>query len=151
MPDISFESRSPRLDLPLLFAGQIQKEAFVNESLVRLDALVHCAVEAVAVTPPAAPAEGQCWLVGTGATGTWSGKADSIACFQQGQWLYQLPRDGMRVLNRATGQMMQYRNSWRAPATPPLPAGGTTIDIQARTAIAAIIDVLSVGGILATQ
>ena len=55
----------------------------------------------------------------------------------------------MRVLNRATGQDRRYRGGWQVPATPANPAGGTTVDSQARTAIVAIIDALQLAGILA--
>ncbi|MCE2842886.1 MAG: DUF2793 domain-containing protein [Novosphingobium sp.] len=66
-------------------AGQAQKEVFLNEGLARLDALLHCAIEAQTATPPATPQEGQCWLVAAGATGVWSGHAGEVASFQQGQ------------------------------------------------------------------
>jgi len=151
MSEPVFASRSPRLGLPLLFAGQTQKEAFVNESLVRLDALVSCAIEATSPTPPAAPQDGQCWLVADGASGAWAGRAGAIAFFQQGQWLFQLPQDGLQVLDRSTGQIINYSGAWRVAAKPGLPTGGTTVDTQARTAIAAIIDSLAAAGILATQ
>ena len=151
MPEPLFQDRTARLDLPLLFAGQSQRETFVNETFARLDALLHCAVEAQQQNPPPAPLDGQCWLVGAGASGAWSDQAGAIACFQQGQWLFQQPRDGLRLLNKATGQHLHHFGSWQTPGTPALPAGGTTIDAQARTAIAAILATLSAAGILAAQ
>lgn len=150
MTDPLYDSRTQRLDLPLLFAGQVQKETFVNESFARLDAIIHCAIEALSATPPASPADGQCWLIDVGASGVWNGRTGSIACFQQGQWLYQLPRDGLRLLNRATGQTIHHHGTWRAATKPALPSGGTTVDAQARTAVAAIIDSLVTAGILTT-
>ena len=151
MPDTPFQDRTPRLALPLLFAGQSQRETFVNESFARLDALVHCAVEAQAPNPPAAPADGQCWLVAPGATGAWTGQDGAIACFQQGQWLFQPPRDGLRLLNRATGQTLCHHQQWRAADKPASPVGGATIDTQARTAIAALINALVVSGVFANS
>lgn len=151
MSEPLFQDRTSRLDLPLLFAGQAQKETYVNEALTRLDALLHCAVEAQVQTPPSAPQEGQCWLVGAGPGGAWSGQAGAVACFQQGQWLFQQPRDGLRLLNKATGQYLHHFGFWQTPAKPALPAGGATIDAQSRAAIAAIVETLIVAGILAAQ
>ncbi len=151
MSEPQYQDRTPRLELPLLFAGQSQRETFVNETFARLDALVHCAVEGQAATPPAVPADGQCWLVGSGPTGAWSGQAGTIACYQQGQWLFQKPRDGLRLLNKTTSQQMLFLGAWRAASRPALPTGGPTIDAEARAAIAAIIDSLSAAGIIAAQ
>lgn len=64
-----FDSTTPRFGLPLLFAGQAQKEAFVNEAHALADALIHCAVEGEATAPPGAPVDGTSWLVGSPATG----------------------------------------------------------------------------------
>ena len=132
-------------------AGQAQKEVYLNEGLARLDALLHGAVEAQTGTPPSAPQDGQSWLVATGATGVWSGHVGKVACFQQGQWLYQMPRDGLRLFNRATGQEMLYFGSWKSPGRPPSPSGGTVVDTQARDTISALIDSLILAGVLPSQ
>ena len=147
MPDPLFDSRTARHDLPLLFPGQAQKEAFVNEAVSRLDSLVHLAIESERPDPPASPTDGQAWLVGSGATGDWSGRAGQIAARQAGNWQYFIARDGMRVLNRATGQDLRYRNGWIAAAKPAAPAGGTTIDTEVRSAVVQIIAALSAAGI----
>lgn len=151
MSDPLFQDHTPRLGLPLLFAGQSQREIFVNEALARLDALVDCAIEAQLPAPPAAPAEGKSWLVATGASGAWTGQGGAIACLQQGQWLFQPPVDGLRLLNKATGQYLHYLGSWRMAAKPSSPTGGTVIDVQARSTIGALITALVEAGILAAQ
>lgn len=148
MPDPLFDSRTPRFDLPLLFAGQSQKEGYVNEITARLDALLHCAVEAEQAAPPAAPVDGQCWLIATGASGEWGGMSGQVAMRQAGNWLYAQPRDGMRLFNRATGQGMLFNAGWQAASRPAAPSGGTTIDAEARTAIAAIVASLTTAGII---
>lgn len=147
---ITFESTTPRFALPLLYAGQAQKEVFVNESLSITDALLHCAVESETPTPPATPADGMAWLVATGATGIWAGKAGMLACRQGGQWIYVSPRDGMRLLNKSSEQdMRRIAGVWRAPNMPSAPAGGGTIDAEARSAIIVLIQKLRDAGIFA--
>lgn len=143
-----FDSTSPRYGLPLLFVGQAQKEVWVNEALSRIDALLHLAIEAELATPPAAPVDGRNWLVATGATGDWAGKSGQIACRQAGNWIFIAPRDGMRVLDAASGQERLFRGIWRIPAAPAEPIGGSTVDVQARSAIGELITVLRVAGIL---
>jgi hypothetical protein len=105
-------------------------------------------VEAELAAPPTAPADGQNWLIGTDASGDWSGKAGQIAMRQSGNWLYALPRDGMYLLNRATGQQVRFKAGWQAADRPAAPSGGTTIDAEARAAIAAIIASLTTAGII---
>jgi len=139
MSDPLFESRTARHNLPLLFSGQAQRELYVNESLARIDALLHGAIEAQAATPPASP------------TGAWSGQGGKLASFQQGQWLFLAPRDGLRVLNRATGQELFYCGTWKSPVRPAPLSGGAVIDTQARTAISALIDALVEVGVLPAQ
>lgn len=123
MSDPLFASRTARHDLPLLFPGQAQKEIYLNECLARLDALVHCTIEARTGSPPPAPKDGQCWLVEPGAEGAWSGHGGEVACYQQGQWLFQAPRDGLRLFDRGSGQSLLYHGTWKKPGKPTVPDG----------------------------
>jgi len=145
---IVFASVSPRYGLPFLFAGQAQKEAFVNEAHALTDALLHPAVEGEADEPPAAPSEGESWLVGATPAGAWADHAGELASYQAGNWIFATPRDGMRVLDRSTAQDVRYLGGWQRPATPAEPTGGTTVDAEARAAIADLIAVLVAGGLL---
>lgn len=74
--------------------------------------------------------------------------AGRLALRQAGNWIFVEPRDGMRVLDRSTGQDRRYLDDWLAPATPAAPSGGTTVDSEARSAIAEIIATLREAGIL---
>lgn len=145
-----FDSTSPRFGLPLLFAGQAQKESFVNEAHALADMLMHCAIQGETETPPVDPAQGDTWLVADGPTGAWAGQAGKLAGWQSGNWLFVAPREGMRVFDLAAGQDRRYAGGWLAPVTPPAPAGGAVIDSEARTAIAALVAALQQSGIFAT-
>ncbi|MBU6267591.1 MAG: DUF2793 domain-containing protein [Sphingomonadales bacterium] len=131
-------------------AGQAQKEFYVNEAHVLVDALLHCVVEGVATVPPAAPIDGTAWLVGATPTGAWAGQAGKIAARQAGNWLFILPRDGLRVMDRSTGQDTRYLGGWQRPTRPGLPSGGATIDNEARVAISQLVSALSIAGIFST-
>lgn len=151
MPDPIFDTKTARFELPLLFAGQAQKEGYVNEMAARIDALLHLAIEAELAVPPASPSDGQSWLVATGASGGWSGKSGQIAARQAGNWLFFSPRHGMRLYNRATGQFIQFTGIWAAPSRPASPSGGTVIDGEARAAITALLSSLTSAGILSAS
>lgn len=145
---ISFASATPRFGMPMLYAGQSQKEVLVNEGFVRIDALIHCSVEDELATPPADPADGQSWLVGSSPDGAWSGESGRIAARQLGQWIFLAPVDGMRIINRATGQdLRRIDGLWQGPSTPELPTGGPTVDSEARAAIGVLIEKLREAGI----
>lgn len=145
-----FTSHSSRYALPLLFAGQAQKEFFINEALCRADSLLHPAIEGEQDTPPAAPLDGQSWLVGPSPTGLWAGRTGKLACYQTGSWVYATPRDGMQIFDRAAGQRIHYAGAWKRPAAPLAPAGGSVIDAEARAAVNALIARLVDAGILHT-
>ncbi|KUR73649.1 hypothetical protein AQZ52_01375 [Novosphingobium fuchskuhlense] len=146
---ISFSSASPRFALPLLFAGQSQKETTVNEALLAADFLMHPAVEAVVATPPTAPGNGQCWLVGSSPTGAFSGQSDRIAAWSEGGWRFIAPREGMRAYDVTAAAYRHYAGgSWHLIAAPAGPSGGSVIDSQARSAIAAILAALRSTGAL---
>jgi hypothetical protein len=145
---IVFDSTTARLRLPLLFTGQAQKEVFVNEAHVILDALVHGAIEAESDVSPADPQDGDCWLVAPTATGEWSGHEAQLACRQAGQWIYISPQDGMRVFDRSRGQELFYSQGWIIIAPIQEPIGGSNVDPHARAAIADLISALTDLGLL---
>lgn len=148
MPELLFESRTPRIDLPLLFAGQAQKEIHLNEAIARLDALLFLSIEGQANTPPTSAEDGQCWLIGNAPLGEWAGHGGHLALRQAGNWLFAEPVDGMRLLNRTSGQEWRFVGGWQAPARPPMPSGGTTVDAEARSTIEQILAALTAAGIV---
>jgi hypothetical protein len=73
---ISFTSSAPRFGIPFLFAGQAQ---YVKEAHALVDLLLHPAIESETDTPPSAPQEGQCWLVGANPTAKWLAETKWLA------------------------------------------------------------------------
>ncbi|HMN71805.1 MAG TPA: DUF2793 domain-containing protein [Rhodoblastus sp.] len=91
-------SNSTRLALPFIDAAQSQKHVTHNEALVALDALTHLSVKARNLAaPPASPAEGDRYLVPTGATGVFVNHVNAVAAFDNGGWAFLSPRAGWRI------------------------------------------------------
>jgi hypothetical protein len=86
---------TPNLALPYLIAAQAQKHVTHNEAIRMLDALVQLAVlDRQIDMPPASPANGDRYIVGSSPTGAWVGKANEIAAFQDGAWAFFAPQNG---------------------------------------------------------
>ncbi len=163
-------NESARLALPLLQAGQAQKEITHNEALTRLDMLVQAVVESADLaTPPASPAPGQCWIVAASPGGAWAGRAGTIAAWTDGGWRFVAPVEGMAVQVRDRGHDVTWDGSaWRDGAVRSDgfyqggvrivggrgaaiadPIGGTVIDGEARATIGAILAMLRLHGMIA--
>jgi len=140
---------TPRLKLPLIEPGQAQKELFHNESLLLLDAAVQASVVAVGIDmPPAAPATGDCWVIGVTPAAAWAGHPHELACATIGGWRFLAPHDGMAVWERNTGCLWRHDGGmWLRGNIIPPATGGTTIDAEARGALAAVIEVLRMHGL----
>lgn len=164
-------SRTPRLSIPFLSAGQAQKEVTHNEALQTLDALVAPAVEAAPqATPPVAPVAGDCYIVGSSPSGAWAGHQGKLAAFTTGGWRFIAPVAGMTAYVRASAQPATYREgAWeigilrgsslvlggqqvvgsRGSAIA-APTGGSTVDSEARAAVALVLAALRGHGLIAT-
>jgi hypothetical protein len=158
-----------RHDLPLLAAGQAQKELFHNEALTRVDALLHASAIAMGQdVPPSAPQPGESWIVGSDPSGAWSGQADALASWTPGGWRFAKPVPGMtvwligdRVTTRWTGTGWEAGSvhadrviigayqvvSTRQPAIAD-PSGGSVVDGAARSALTAILAALRQHGLI---
>ncbi|WP_010546078.1 DUF2793 domain-containing protein [Sphingomonas elodea] len=160
-------SPTPRLALPLLAPGQAQKEMTHNEALVRIDIAVQASVVAELAVPPAAPTPGQCWLVGSAPQGAWSGNTAAIAGWTDGGWRFVAPAEGMRIWIVAEGAFALFSQGvWYhgrtygrlfiggdqvvGPREPNVaePAGGVTVDAEARAAITAVLQTLRRHGLI---
>ncbi|HYD13213.1 MAG TPA: DUF2793 domain-containing protein [Allosphingosinicella sp.] len=160
---------SARFALPFILPGQVQKEAYHNEALTRVDAVLHASVTGdPTALVPAEPAVGECWIVSAGAGGAWAGQADNLACWTAGGWRFVSPVPGMIVWNTDSGYPMRWSGSawsdgeWPVSAltiggqqvvgarleTVPSPSGGTIIDAEARAAVDAVIVALRTHGLI---
>lgn len=149
MPEsFSVPAATPRFALPMLFAGQAQKEFFVNEALTLIDGALTGAVLASAATPPGTAAEGARYRVLSGASGAWSGRADQIAMRIAGGWKFVAPFAGMKLYDQATGHCLVFRDGWKKAEVTAIPAGGTVIDVEARNAISQLVSALRLIGII---
>jgi hypothetical protein len=89
MPDTS------NLALPYIEAAQAQKHVTHNEALRVLDVIVQLSViDRDLMAPPGDPADGDRYLVADGGTGNWAGKDLQVAAWQDGGWVFHLPRPG---------------------------------------------------------
>ena len=162
---------TPRLALPLLAAGQAQKEMSHNEALARLDLTVHgTAIAAGAEIPPEAPLPGQCWILGAAPEGDWAGHGGQVAGWTEGGWRFVLPCEGMRLwLGACEGFATFSEGNWvlgavhgrvfveglqvigRRAAAIMEPSGGLVVDAEARASILAVLDVMRAHGLVDTD
>lgn len=147
---LTFPSITENYSLPLLFAGQAQKEFFVNQALATIDSLLQMSVDATLAAPPATPTDGMCFRIATEASEEWEGKDDMLAIRIAGAWQYIAARTGMRIYDRSAHQFLLFNAGWIAPTEPSGPTGGSVVDTEARAAIDALFSALRNAGIFAS-
>jgi hypothetical protein len=161
---------TPRLGLPLLVAGQVQKEVFLNEALALADLLIAGSVEPAPIaSPPASPTTGTLYRVAAaGASGAFAGQEGKLAGWTEGGWRFVAPVEGMRLTERGSGLELAYRDGlWTSGSLRARevligaqrvlgarqdavadPAGGTVVDTQGRLAITQILAALRAHGLI---
>lgn len=165
------ESTSARFALPLLAAGQAQKEITHNEALALIDVVLQASVVAIAPDdPPATPALGEAWIVGAAPTAAWAGRAWTIAAWTAGGWRFVGPCEGMTVWSLFDERTVTYRDGyWRigelrasrvvidgidvlGPQRGAIaaPVGGAVVDVEARVAIGSVLAALRDHGLIAS-
>lgn len=98
--------------LPLIASNQAQKHITHNEALVKVDALIQLAVISQTLTsPPGSPAEGDRYIIASGATGAWAGKDLNIVVWTSGAWAFYAPRPGWVCYVAATANLWAYNGS----------------------------------------
>lgn len=159
-----------RLGLPMIRAGQAQKESSHNEALAGIDLLLHATAVSIGLnTPPATPAMGQVWIVGAAPGGGWAGHAKQLAGWTEGGWRFIPPVEGMTVWLTEALVLARYSTGfWTMgelignrvrleglrvvgprEAAVADPAGGSVVDVEARAALMALLDRLRGHGLIA--
>ena len=112
---------------------------------------------------------GSCYIVGSLPTGDWAGKAQFVAAFTGGGWRLLSPVEGMTFSVKTSGYAANYRaGAWEIgvlrgsnlmvdgqqvvgtqEASIADPAGGATVDAEARTTIGEILAALRAHGLIA--
>lgn len=141
---------TPRLKLPLMAAGQAQKEVTHNEALLLIDCVAMPFSQAAPQNlPPPAPVAGQCWMVGPSPSVAWAGEAHRLACWTDAGWRFADLPVGALVVEAGSGRRWcRISTGWQAPPTIAAASGGTVIDNECRTALAAIISALVGAGLI---
>lgn len=107
--------QTSNLGFPFLAQGQAQKHVTVNESLLRLDALVQLVVASASVsTQPASPADGALYILPVGKTGAaWGAMANgALAYYRDGAWEEITPRTGWCAYVAAEGALYAFNGVW---------------------------------------
>lgn len=159
-----------RLHLPLLHAGQAQKEIDHNEALALIDIALHPLVRAVGWnTPPDNPVVGECWIVGPEPIGDWAGQAGALAGWTEGGWRFVAAREGASVAIVDQPLSARYDGGkWRigevhaetvivagtrvlGPRQPAIadPVDGGVVDREARDTLVAMLAALREHGLIA--
>jgi len=164
-------SGTSRLGLPLLAAGQAQKELIHNEALALVDLIVQASVESADQSvPPEAPASGQSWIVAAAGTGAWAGHDGALAVWTDAGWVFAAPGKGWHAWVVDRGNMMRFDGSTWVDASVrgdgfyvdgervvgerqagiDDPSGGTAPDNEARATLAAVLAALRAHGLIAS-
>lgn len=160
---------TPRLALPLIAAGQTQKDVTHNDAVQAIDRLLALAVASRSIAaPPATPASGTCHIVSAAGVAAWGQPAGTLMHWQgDAGWLAVPPREGQTAFVADEGLMLVYRGGWQSnwpvsgltiggrtvlaanPVAISPPGGGTVVDAEARATLAAVLNALRQMGVLA--
>ncbi len=162
-------TETARLGLPLLEAGQAQKEVTHNESLLAIDRLLQLGVASRQIaTPPTTPLAGNCYIVPVGATGAWANKQDRLASYDGFGWIFIVPKSGCLAWIADEAVFSVFDGGWQAGGWPvsalrisgrtvlsadpvliDAPTGGATVDTECRAAIGTLLSALRAQGLIA--
>lgn len=128
-------SDTSNLSLPLLVAAQAQKHVTVNETIQMLDHLVQLSVVSRSLAaPPSNPDDGDRYIVASGGNGAWDGQDDKVAAWQDGVWVFHLPRQGWKVFVVNEGLTLTFASGrWRSGVALHTSGAGTSMAVVSET------------------
>ena len=113
-------TNSPRLGIGLMAENVLQKEVIFNEAVIQLDVVVGGTVNAITTSIPSSPADGDAYIVGSGASGPWTDRDDKIAFYYNGWHFISVPTKKKMYVNAASGFYTKQDHGWTAdPAGTP--------------------------------
>jgi len=104
-------TQTTHLALPCIDAAQAQKHVTHNEALQLLDSLTQLSVIERRASPPAAPVEGDRYLVVGTATGAFAGEEQNVAVRLAGAWVFLAPKAGWLAYVEAEELLLLYSGS----------------------------------------
>ena len=137
-----------------------------------LDTLVAAAVEEPPRNdPPVTPVAGTAFLVGSSPTGAWAARGSSLTAYSEAGWRFIEPVEGLHAWVKSTSTWAAFHGgTWELAtlraerlmiggtqvvgaqsAAIPAATGGTTVDAEARSAIAAILAAMRTHGLIASE
>jgi hypothetical protein len=121
-------ARTAQLQLPLIAPAQAQKHVTVNEALTRLDAIAQLRIKSFDLAvAPSSPKDGDAYLVNAAPVGAWAGQAGKIAIWNNGGWIFLLPKSGWKAWDESAQCTRMYHGSgWMADAVAVSPGGAGT-------------------------
>lgn len=136
-------STTPLLSLPFIMPGQAMKHVTHNEALMRLDGLVHLAIQTRSLqSPPTAPPAGARYLIAADANGPWTGRENQIAIYDGFGWTFLTAQTGWLCWDIAEQLLLVFAASqWvqAAADNAPSQAGqfgvNTVVDSENRLAV----------------
>lgn len=132
---------STHLKLPFILPSQAGKHITHNEALAALDTLAQLAVlDRDLAIPPASPAVGARYIVGTSPTGAWSGRSNQIATHDGAAWQFHAPQPGWLAFVLDENGLLAWNGSAWLPtlgldATTPQLGLNTSADATHRLAV----------------
>jgi hypothetical protein len=157
-----------RHGLPLLTAGQAQKEITHNEALLAIDRRLHPVVESRRLkAPPDAVTAGSAFIIPADAFGQWAGSTNSIASFDGFGWDIAAPVRGTVIWIADEQCFSVFDGEWSSrgfpaqaleingrivlgaePVTLMEPTGGDFVDANCRATLGILIAAMRSQGII---